>query len=125
MIQVFIKCMSWVILLLGTLSFCQGQQTVQGTVTDKKKQPLLGANVFIEGTYDGTVTDDKGQFSFTTDQQGAVMLQISYLTHETLKLPITLPISAPLNIVLKQQVNVLDAVVISAGQMEAGDKSRV
>jgi hypothetical protein len=117
--------MSWVILLLGTLSFCQGQQTVQGTVTDKKKQPLLGANVFIEGTYDGTVTDDKGQFSFTTDQQGAVMLQISYLTHETLKLPITLPISAPLNIVLKQQVNVLDAVVISAGQMEAGDKSRV
>ncbi|OYU85627.1 MAG: TonB-dependent receptor [Flavobacterium sp. BFFFF2] len=125
MIHLFIKCIAWIFILVGTLFICQAQQTVQGTVTDKKKQPLLGANVFIEGTYDGAVTDDKGHFSFTTDQQGTVILQISYLTHETLKLTIVIPISTPLTIILKQQVNVLDAVVISAGQMEAGDKSRV
>jgi len=36
------------------------QVIVKGKVTDKNGSPLVGANIIIKGTYDGTVTDSTG-----------------------------------------------------------------
>ena len=41
------------------------QITVSGKVTDSKNKPILGANVYLDGTYDGTSTNEKGEFVFT------------------------------------------------------------
>ena len=46
------------------------QQTISGSVVDEKNKPLAGVNVFIDGTYDGTSTDEKGNFSFQTNALG-------------------------------------------------------
>ena len=43
----------------------QAQQTISGTVLDEKNKPIAGANIFIEGTYDGASSDDNGRFTFT------------------------------------------------------------
>ena len=64
------------------------QQTISGTVVDEKNKPVTGANVFIDGTYDGASTDEKGNFNFTTTALGNQILIVSFLTFETLKSPI-------------------------------------
>ena len=40
------------------------QTTISGKVTDTKGNPIEGANVYLEGTYDGTSSDENGNFSF-------------------------------------------------------------
>ena len=50
------------------------QQTITGTVSNEKNKPIAGVNVFIDGTYDGTSTDEKGNFSFQTNALGNQIL---------------------------------------------------
>ena len=38
------------------------QNTVSGKVVDEKGKPVSGANIFIEGTYDGTSSTEMGEF---------------------------------------------------------------
>lgn len=101
------------------------QQTVSGFVVDEKNKPVTGANVFIEGTYDGALTDDKGQFSFTTTATGNQILVISFITYETLKVAIDAGDCKEKRFIIKEGTNTLDAVVITAGNFSAGEKSRV
>ena len=46
------------------------QITLKGKVTDEHKVPLLGVNVFIQGTIEGASTDEQGNFSFHTKEKG-------------------------------------------------------
>ncbi len=45
-------------LLVTTLFWAQTK--VNGKVIDEKNNPIIGANVFIEGSYDGGSTNEKG-----------------------------------------------------------------
>jgi outer membrane cobalamin receptor len=110
-------------LLIAFIS--NAQQTVSGTVTDGKNKPISGANVFIDGTYDGASTDESGNFSFQTSASGNQILVISSLTFETSKLPIDANNCKDKTFKLKESVNTLDAVVITAGSFSAGEKGRV
>jgi membrane-bound inhibitor of C-type lysozyme len=102
-----------------------GQQTISGMVVDAKNKPIVGANVYIEGTYDGSSSDEQGNFSFTTTASGNQTLVISFLTYETLKLAIDVATYKNRVILLKESSNTLDAVVFTAGTFSAGEKSRV
>ena len=101
------------------------QSTISGNVIDEKGKPISGANVFIEGTYDGTTSDEKGSFSFVTEEIGNQTLVVSFLIYETSKIQIDVLNCRGKEIVLKANMNALDAVVISAGMMESGEKARV
>ena len=113
-------------LFLISFSLCSlAQNTVSGKILNQKGKPVTGANIYIDGTYDGASSDDKGMFSFSTSTTGAQKLVVSALTYETLTIPITAETAANLVLKIKESVNTLDAVVITAGNLEAGDKSRV
>ena len=43
---------------------------IKGTVKNSKGIPVEGANVVIEGTIDGSTTDDKGYYEFETSKSG-------------------------------------------------------
>lgn len=101
------------------------QQTVSGKVTDEKGRPIVGANVFIEGTYDGDSSDEQGNFSFQTSSTGSQHLVITYLAYETFNEEIIVENFKDRKVKLKESVNTLDAVVITAGTFESGDKARV
>ena len=45
----------------ASVSANQQARTVTGTVTDQKGEPLLGVNVVVKGTTNGTVTDMDGK----------------------------------------------------------------
>ena len=106
-------------------SFGFSQTKLSGKVTDGKDLPILGANVYVEGTYDGATTNEKGEFSFTTTVKGNQVLVISFLSYETINLPIVVEEFKSKSFKLKESVNTLDAVVINAGTFEAGDKAKV
>ncbi|HEY0092043.1 MAG TPA: TonB-dependent receptor, partial [Flavobacterium sp.] len=110
-------------LLFTVLLF--SQNTISGKVVDQKGVPVPGANIFIDGTYDGSSSDDNGDFTFTTTASGNQVLVVSMLTYETIKIDIDPADFKNKSIKLKESVNTIDAVIINAGTFEAGDKARV
>lgn len=101
------------------------QTTVSGKVTNTSGVPIVGANVYINGTYDGATTDAQGNFSFTTTATGQQTLMISFLAYETKSITNTVSAFVNLKITLREDVSALDAVVISAGTFQANDNSKV
>ena len=73
------------ILLLASLLFClqvSSQTSVSGKVTDYKGKPIFGANVYLDGTYDGGSTNEKGEFRFDSSEKGKQTLIVSFLSFE-------------------------------------------
>ncbi len=115
-----------IIILIALLSFqIQGQTTVNGKVYNTKGAPIFGANIYLEGTYDGGTSNEKGVFSFSTSETGTQTLVVSYLSYETYTMVGDLTYMKDLEIKLKEDVSTLDAVVLSAGTFSAGDNSKV
>ncbi len=115
-------------LLLLTFFFfgiVRSQQTVSGTVLQKNGTPIFGANVYLEGTYDGASTNEQGKFSFITEETGIQTLVISYVTYEPFMMAADVSQLSDLKLTLKEDFNSLDTVVISAGSLEASDNSKV
>lgn len=57
--------------------------TVTGTVTDENDQPLIGANVSIEKSRKGTVTNEHGKYSIEAIQGD--IIRFSYIGYKTQK----------------------------------------
>lgn len=111
--------------LLHIVYTVEGQQTVSGQVINKKGEPIAGANVYLEGSYDGATTGRDGEFSFNSTQSGEKVLVVSYVSYETGRKKLPVKMMKELKIILREDVTALDAVVLSAGTFSAGDNSRV
>ncbi|RTY92424.1 carboxypeptidase-like regulatory domain-containing protein [Flavobacterium sp. GT3R68] len=101
------------------------QNTISGKVVNEKGIAISEANIFIDGTYDGANSDADGNFSFTTSATGKQTLVVTFLLSETSKTVIDADNFQNKTVRLKDNVNALDAVIITAGSFEAGDKARV
>lgn len=111
------------ILLISAVSF--SQTVVSGKIVDEKNKPISGANVFIEGSYDGENSNEKGEFSFKTNAKSNQVLVASSLSYETKKIDIDIENYQFQVIILKKDATILDEVVITAGSLESGEKARV
>ena len=107
--------------LLGVLlplhTFAQ-QITVNGTVQDTQGEPIIGANILVKGTSNGTITDLDGNFQLTTDADATLVISfIGYQTQE-------LPAQPVMNITLRDDTEQLDeVVVIGYGSVKKNDLS--
>lgn len=86
------------------------QQTkkVTGTIVDTNGEPVIGANVIVSGTTNGTVTDVNGTFSLEADPKS--VLNISYIGYLTKEIPVGN--QKNLQIVLLEDTKALDEVVV-------------
>ena len=100
------------------------QTTVSGKVTNKKGIPISGANVYLENTYDGSTSDANGNFSFITKEEGKVTLVVSYIAFQTYQTITNVEVLSNITVILKEAINALDAVVLSAGSFHAGDNTK-
>ena len=66
-----------VAMFLFAQSFAFAQRTITGTVKDVAGEPLIGANVLVRGTSNGTITDVDGAFSLQVPAD-KTYLEISY-----------------------------------------------
>ncbi|MGI9552005.1 MAG: TonB-dependent receptor [Aurantibacter sp.] len=111
------------LLFFSILGF--GQATISGTITDQNNNPIVGANVYLEGTYDGASSDDNGKFSFETSEMGTQTLIVSMLSFETYIQAGDVSYLKDLKIELREAINQLSGVTLTAGTFEAGDNSKV
>jgi hypothetical protein len=102
-----------------------GQTTISGTVTDDKNAPIEGVNVYLEGTYDGTSTNEKGRFSFETSAHGTKTLVISIISYETHFELGDVSYFKGLEIKMHEAISQLTGVTLTAGSFQAGDNSKV
>lgn len=115
--------LSFFVLIQVTLT---GQTSISGTVNSKSGEALPGANIYLEGTYDGTTSNKEGIFSLESSATGLQYICIEYIGYGRFRKQIQLEggsrqLSA---IVLKEELNELTAVSITAGTFEAGDKKK-
>ncbi|PIF71677.1 TonB-dependent receptor [Flavobacterium sp. 2] len=106
-------------------AFIFAQNTISGKVLDQKGRPVQGANIYLDGTYDGATSSATGEFSFETSATGNQFLVVSFLLFETYKKEIDVTNYKDQTVKLRENINTLDAVVITAGTLESGDKARV
>ena len=117
-----------VIITLFLLFICiiaQAQTVISGTIVNDKGQPVNAANIYIDGTYDGTISAQDGTFTFTTTTAGPQILIITFLGFDEVRENIVIQNYKPKTFKLRENVNTLDAVVISAGSFNAGDNTKV
>ncbi|MBC31882.1 MAG: TonB-dependent receptor [Muricauda sp.] len=113
------------LLLLFSSLLGLAQNQIAGQVTDKSGNPISGANVYLEGTYDGASTDVDGNFHFETTEKGDQTLVVSILGYETHYEMGNVSYFSNLKIKLTEAINTLTGVTLTAGTFEAGDNSKV
>ncbi|MDB0040868.1 TonB-dependent receptor [Algibacter sp.] len=114
------------IILIALISFqLSAQTTITGKVFNTKNEPIAGANVYLEGTYDGSTSDSDGLFLFETSDKGIQTLVVSFLSYETFTMVGDVSHMKDIIVKLREDVSALDAVVLSAGTFSAGDNSKV
>ena len=120
--------MNNILTILLAMVFCSsiiGQTKIAGKITDADKEPLPGANIYLQDTYDGVSSETDGTFSFTTDEEGEGILVISFVGYKTLSQNVVLDGTDKFfEIVLEEESTVLGSVVISAGSFEASDENK-
>jgi len=101
------------------------QTTISGVVIENNGTPIFGANVYLDGTYAGSSTNEEGIFSFETSEIGVQTIIISFLSFENFTLQADISQLGNLTVTLREDVNSLETVVINAGSFEASDNSKV
>lgn len=100
------------------------QVKISGKVSFKNKG-VAEVNVTLKDTYDGTTTDAQGNFTFETSEKGAHIITFTHPKYENVERPVSIENQdVSLNVDLKEQISEIDAVVVSAGSIEASDKKR-
>lgn len=113
------------ICLILTGFLLNAQTTISGTAKDQKGRPIPGASISIKDSYDGATSDSTGKFSFTTSDKGEQLLTASAIGYKGFEQKLTLAGgSQEVAVVMKEEVNEMTAVVITAGSFEASDRKR-
>ncbi len=95
---------------------------VRGAVRDSAGKPVPGVDVFILSTLEGGATDTLGRFAFRSSARGPVTLVARKIGHPPVRLPVTLPSAAPVEIVLEAEAVALEEISVSAGTYIAGEE---
>lgn len=115
------KLFAYLFLILFSLKAIS-QDTLSGQITEKSGAPLLGVNVYIKGTYDGATTGIDGKFNFTFQEEDSLFLVVSYLGFHQEE--ILIGTQRSFDVELKEKINKLSAVTITAGSFDASDEKR-
>ncbi|MFN6073372.1 MAG: SusC/RagA family TonB-linked outer membrane protein, partial [Bacteroidota bacterium] len=100
-------------LWFGTMASLIAQRTISGTITDDKKEPLIGASVLVKGTSTGTISDVSGAFSFSIPANGTTLV-ISYTGYASKE--IAIGASNNYNVMLEQEaIDLSDIVIVGYG----------
>lgn len=102
--------------LCMSVSVFAQQMTVTGVVKDPTGEPVIGANVIIKGTTNGTVTDIDGKFLLSASKGD--IISVSFIGYKMQELPV----ASDMNIILAEDSQMLEnVVVIGYGTVKKND----
>lgn len=90
------------------LSSVYQDERISGTVVDQEGNPVIGANVIIKGTQNGTITDLDGKFILENCPANAI-LQVSYIGYQTQEV---VPEGTSVKVTLREDSQNLEEVVV-------------
>jgi CarboxypepD_reg-like domain/TonB-dependent Receptor Plug Domain len=113
------------IILSMACMIAAGQSVISGKVVDEKGEGIPGANILVRGSYDGTSTAFDGTFTFTTEEKGIHFIDATFVGYKAFQQQVEISGKAlVINVTLKEEINQLEAVVITAGSFTAGEEKR-
>ena len=91
---------------------------IKGKIVDNAGEPMIGVNVLVKGTTNGTITDFDGNFLLNANKGDIIIISfIGYRSQEA-------QAAASMNIILKDDTELLDeVVVIGYGSVKKDDLS--
>ncbi len=97
------------------------QNTIRGEIFDAtNNDPIIGANVIIKGSTEGTTSDWDGSFEFQTDKDYPITIEFSYIGYTTKELILTNNKRITIN--LEEDVEVIDVVEVVASRISDKQK---
>ena len=101
-----------------SVTIIQQTKKVSGVVTDNTGEPILGANVVVKGTTEGTVTDMDGKY--TLDVPNNATLSVSFIGYTTKEVKVgNLSV---INVVLEEEaIGLNEVVAIGYGYVKKKD----
>jgi len=119
------KLLSLLFMSLGMVLADEAQMKVSGTIKDYRGKPVAGASITIKDSYDGATTDSLGRFQFRASEKGSHQLVFSSVGYKELIQEVMVedkPVT--INVVLKEKLDELKAVMVTAGTFAAGDRKQ-
>ena len=103
-----IKGKNIVVRSIAQTSSSQQKKTITGTIVDPSGMPVIGANVMVKGTTNGTITDMDGKFSLEVASGATLMVSYIGFANQEIKIGN----QTVLSITLKEDAEALDEVVV-------------
>jgi len=107
--------------LLAVMVFAQLSLT--GVVKDEKGESLVGANIVLGNTFNGTTAGSKGEFKFSNLRKGKYTVVVTFIGYHNFSKDLILNNSENLEIILAPTSILTEEVLVSASR--AGQKSPV
>ncbi|MBD0831238.1 TonB-dependent receptor [Aestuariibaculum sediminum] len=105
-------------MLFSCLIWGQEKYTIRGTLKDiSNGETLIGATIFLQGTNNGSITNEYGFYSLTAPK-GNYTVIVSYLGYNTITKTIDLNADTTLDFELEEFSTSLDEVVVVAEEPE-------
>ena len=113
----------FIFLLVGVTTIAQVK--INGTVKDHKDKPISGVSITLKDTYDGAVSDSSGVFSFITSEKGPHVIDVTGVGYVEDSIAVDIKNeSLVFHFQLKEKLDELKAVIVTAGSFEASDRKR-
>jgi len=104
------------------MEIMQQTKKVTGTVVDTTGESVIGANVVVKGTTNGTITDIEGKFELDVSANGAT-IEVSFVGYKTQEIVLKKGQSV-VSIILEDDSEILEeVVVVGYGTMKKRDLS--
>lgn len=111
--------LTFLVCLFSPLYAAMAQILVKGKVSDKTGESIIGANIQVKGTTQGTVTDIDGNYSIDVPNEKSVLL-FSYIGTQNQEKVVGK--NRVINVTLDENTEVLDeVVVVGYGTVRKGD----
>lgn len=96
------------LLFYGANSYAQ-TATVRGSITDSKGEPLIGVNVIVKGTQQGTISDIDGKYTLSVPSANAT-LEFSYIGYKSQDIAVNG--RTTINVTLVEDTQALDELIV-------------
>ena len=108
-ISIFLPKLLLTTFLLTLAYFASAQVKVNGTVRDENNEPLIGVNILVKNSTEGTITDLEGRFEIQVADLSATLV-FSYTGYAVQEIP--LRGQSNLEIILREESQLLNEVVV-------------
>ncbi len=102
-----------ILLFLGIILFSgvqlYGQIMISGSITDSNSEPLIGVNIVIKGTLNGTISNVNGNFSISVPNQNSILV-FTYVGFQQKEIQVG--INRIMTVVLEEDLKKIDELVV-------------